>query len=101
MTNQFLIKNTLQEMRGLSADEIDGLKGTNPIYAGVNLLGYYEKGDTPAPIIYYLAPTTPDPGADDGGSIIDLVTVKLVHEFNNVLEISILLIIRIRKFMTI
>ncbi|MGE8427980.1 MAG: hypothetical protein ACN6O7_08890 [Sphingobacterium sp.] len=83
MANQFLIKNTMQEMRDLSAVEIDGLKGTNPIYAGVKLLGYYEKGDTPAPIIYYLAPTTPDPGIDDDGSVIvTTVGSKLVHHFD-------------------
>ncbi len=35
MTNQFLIKDTMQEMTDLSAIEIDGLKGNNPIYAGV------------------------------------------------------------------
>ncbi|WP_343557178.1 hypothetical protein [Sphingobacterium sp.] len=35
MANQFLIKNTMHEMRDLSAIEIDGLKGNNPIYAGV------------------------------------------------------------------
>ena len=35
MTNQFLTKDTMQEMRDLSAIEIDGLNGNNPIYAGV------------------------------------------------------------------
>ena len=47
-------------MRGLSAAEILALQ--NGIYDGVQLLSYYVKGDTPAPIIYYLAPTAPDPG---------------------------------------
>jgi len=81
MANQFLIKNTMQLMKNLSSSEIATLEdGT---YAGVQLLGYYEKGDTPAPIIYYLAPTTPDPGIDDGGSVI-VTTVgnKLVHHFD-------------------
>ncbi|WP_159732675.1 hypothetical protein [Sphingobacterium sp. 18053] len=83
MANQFLIKETMDAMRNLSATEIDGLKGNNPIYAGVKLLGYYEKGDTPSPIIYYLAPTTPDPGIDDGGSVIvTTVGSKLVHHFD-------------------
>ncbi|APU97134.1 hypothetical protein BV902_12885 [Sphingobacterium sp. B29] len=83
MANQFLIKETMDAMRNLSATEIDGLKGNNPIYAGVELLGYYEKGDTPSPIIYYLAPTTPDPGIDDGGSVIvTTVGSKLVHHFD-------------------
>lgn len=53
MANQFLIKETMQSMKDLSAVEIDELKGNNPIYAGVELLGYHEKGDTPAPIVYH------------------------------------------------
>jgi len=81
MANQFLIKDTMQDMRNLSAVEIDGLNGNNPIYAGVKLLGYYEKGDTPAPIIYYLAPIVPDPGPDDGGSVIIVNSTKLIHNF--------------------
>jgi len=86
MANQFLVKETMAAMRGLSAAEITALQ--NGTYEGVQLLGYYQKGDTPAPIVYYRAPTTPDPGPDDGGSIIDLGTVKLVHEFNNVVDSS-------------
>ncbi|WP_333863691.1 hypothetical protein [Sphingobacterium sp.] len=81
MANQFLIKDTMQLMKNLSSTEITALEdGT---YAGVQLLGYYQKGDTPAPIIYYLAPPTPDPGIDDGGSVI-VTTVgnKLVHHFD-------------------
>ena len=81
MANQFLIKDTMQLMKNLSSTEIAALEdGT---YAGVQLLGYYEKADTPAPIIYYLAPPTPDPGIDDGGSVI-VTTVgnKLVHHFD-------------------
>ena len=74
MANQFLIKNTMADMRNLSASEIASLQGTNPTYAGVELLGYYEKGDTPAPIIYYLSTST-DP--DDGGSVIEVQGVKL------------------------
>lgn len=54
MANQFLIKETMQLMKNLSSTEIIALQyGT---YAGVELLGYHEKGDTPAPILYYLAP---------------------------------------------
>ncbi len=41
-------------MRNLPANEITALHdGT---YEGVHLLGYYAKGDTPAPVIYYLVP---------------------------------------------
>lgn len=86
MANQFLTKNTMADMRDLSVCEIASLQGTNPTYAGVELLGYYEKGDTPAPIIYYLAQT--DPGADDGGSVITTGNIKLVHDFMNFIHVS-------------
>ena len=83
MANQFLIKDTMQSMKDLSADEIDGLKGNNPIYAGVELLGYHQKGDTPASIIYYYVNplTDPDPGPEDGGSVIVASSIKLIHKF--------------------
>ncbi|RKO69227.1 hypothetical protein D7322_23640 [Sphingobacterium puteale] len=79
MANQFLIKETMAAMRGLSACEIMALQ--SGCCAGIELLGYYEKGDTPAPIIYHLAPTTPDPGPDDGGSVIAVGSIKLIHNF--------------------
>ncbi|MEI2272552.1 hypothetical protein OHD16_10415 [Sphingobacterium sp. ML3W] len=86
MANQFLIKETMTAMQGLSAAEITALQdGT---YEGVQLLGYYEKGDTPAPIIYYLAPLTPDPGPDDGGSIIALSGIKLIHKFPEKVDVG-------------
>ncbi|WP_104381341.1 glycosyl hydrolase family 28-related protein [Sphingobacterium sp. HMA12] len=84
MANQFLIKETMDAMRNLSATEIAGLQGTNPIYAGVQLLGYYEKGDTPAPIIYYYVNPSTDPGPDDGGSVIEIGVIKLRHVFDKV-----------------
>lgn len=87
MANQFLIKKTMQEMKELSADEIAGLKGNVPIYSGVKLLGYYEKGDTPAPIVYYLAPSDTDPGADNGGSIIEVGDIKLQHLFKGTTDV--------------
>jgi hypothetical protein len=86
MANQFLIKNTMADMRNLSASEITSLQGINPTYAGVELLGYYEKGDTPAPIIYYLAAT--DPGQDDGGSVIEVSGVQLIHNFTGDIHVS-------------
>lgn len=76
MTNQFLIKNTMADMRSLSTCEITLLQ--SGCYAGVELLGYYEKGDTPAPIIYFLSTTLLD---DDGGSIIQTGDIKLEHQF--------------------
>ena len=81
MANQFLIKNTMADMRDLSVCEIASLQGTNPTYAGVELLGYYEKGDTPAPIIYFLAQD--DTGVDDGGSIVAAGNIKLKANFQN------------------
>ncbi|WP_104381247.1 hypothetical protein [Sphingobacterium sp. HMA12] len=70
MANQFLIKETMLAMRGLMPAEITALE--NGTYDGVQLLGYYHKGDTPAPIIYYYIDplTDPDPGPDDEGSVI-------------------------------
>ncbi|ULT25820.1 hypothetical protein KUH03_02185 [Sphingobacterium sp. E70] len=71
MANQFLIKKTMTAMQGLSAAEITALQ--NGTYDGVQLLGYDQKGDTPAPIIYYYVNplTDPDPGPKDDGSVIE------------------------------
>ncbi|MGE8427978.1 MAG: hypothetical protein ACN6O7_08880 [Sphingobacterium sp.] len=86
MANQFLVKETMTAMRGLSAAEITALQdGT---YVGVELLAYYEKGDTPAPIIYYLAPTASDPGADDNGSVIAVGGIKLEHKFKGEVDVK-------------
>jgi hypothetical protein len=79
MANQFLIKNTMADMRDLSASEITALHGTTPTYAGLELLGYYEKGDTPEPIRYYLSNSS---RPDDGGSTIEVGGIKLEHRFN-------------------
>jgi len=85
MANQFLIKETMADMKALSATEIAGLQGDNPIYAGVQLLGYYEKGDTPAPIEYYLSSTS---DADNEGSIIEVEGLKFEYYFNGYLQSS-------------
>ncbi|GAA4180752.1 hypothetical protein [Sphingobacterium ginsenosidimutans] len=76
MANQFLIKDTMVDMRGLSACEILALQ--SGCCAGVELLGYYEKGDTPTPIIYSLSTTLL---ADNGGSIVETGGIKLEHQF--------------------
>ncbi|MDF2517910.1 MAG: hypothetical protein K0R59_3206 [Sphingobacterium sp.] len=82
MAKQFLIKNTMAEMRNLCACEIAELRdGT---YLGLQLLGYYQAGDTPDPINYYLS-TTSDP--DDGGSVIAVGGVKLIHRFIGMVDI--------------
>ncbi|RKF36183.1 hypothetical protein BCY89_27945 [Sphingobacterium siyangense] len=83
MTNQFLIKNTMQEMKALDSTEINALE--SGIYAGVQLLGYYEKGDTPSPIVYnYIElQNAADHGPDNGGSIIVLnIGGKMIHNFD-------------------
>jgi len=76
MENQLLFKNTMADMRALSAAEITAL--TNGTYSGVQLLGYYQIGDTPDPINYYVSLTT---DLDDGGSIISVGGLKLEHLF--------------------
>lgn len=68
----------MADMRGLSASEIASLQGTSPTFAGVELLGYYEKGDTPASIIYFLSSTVKP---DNGGEIIEVGGIKLEHRF--------------------
>jgi hypothetical protein len=83
MANQFLIKNTMADMRALSAAEITAL--TNGTYSGVQLLGYYQAGDTPDSIVYSLSNTT---GLDDGGSLIVIGNIKLVHNFVDQIDIS-------------
>jgi len=89
MANQFLVKETMAAMRGLTAAEITALQ--NGTYDGVQLLGYYKKGDTPASIIYYYVNplTDPDPGQDDGGSIIVTSNnVKLIHIFEEAIDVT-------------
>ncbi|QQT55317.1 hypothetical protein I6I98_08705 [Sphingobacterium multivorum] len=86
MANQFLVKETMAAMQGISAIEISALQ--NGTYDGVELLGYYEKGDTPARVKYYLAASTPGPGADDGGSLIVVSGIGLIHEFCDRVDVS-------------
>lgn len=77
-----IVKNTMAEMRSLSAAEITDLQ--NGIYKGVCLLGYYEKRDTPSLVIYHLSATL---GTDDGGSIIEIGGIKLEHNFTHDLDV--------------
>ena len=72
----FLVKDTVAQLRGLTAGEILHLKAG--VYKGIRLLGYYKKGDTPAPIEYYLSDTSQ---GDDGGSVIAVGGIKLEHNF--------------------
>lgn len=76
MANQFIIKNTMAEMRSTTASEIKDIQdGT---YNGILLLGYYQKEDTPGPIVYFLSVTG---DLDDGGSVIEIAGIKLEHKF--------------------
>lgn len=74
----FLSFGSVQEMRDMSDENISGLESGK--YKYVTLLGYYEKGDTPAPINYYLSDTTDE---DDGGSVFEIGDIKLNHNFYN------------------
>lgn len=77
VSNEYLTKDTMEEMRGLSNLEIFLLKVG--YYKGVKLNGYYQKGDTPEPIEYYLSDTAE---VDDGGSVFEVGGIKLEHNFN-------------------
>ncbi|WP_160137565.1 right-handed parallel beta-helix repeat-containing protein [Chryseobacterium sp. c4a] len=84
MKNQFLTKNTMDAMYNMCSCELDDLQAG--VYAGVKLLGYYQKGDTPAPIIYYPSPMEVRP--DDRGSVVAIGTIKLVHNFINIVDVK-------------
>lgn len=79
----FLEKDTMQEMRDLNSTEILLLQ--MGYYKGVRLNGYYQEGDTPAPINYIISTTIEE---DDGGSIIEVGGIKLEHDFKNIIHIS-------------
>jgi hypothetical protein len=66
----------MAEMRALSASEISDLQAG--LFSGILLLGYYEKGDTPVPITYFISSTLQN---DDGGSVIEVGSIKLEHIF--------------------
>jgi len=83
MANQFLIKNTMADMRALSAAEITGLN--NGTYSGIQLLGYYESGDTPQPIVYCISTTT---ATDDGGAVIEVNGIRLEHKFKGMVNLK-------------
>src|SRR5699024_7911855 len=80
---QALQKDTMDEMRNLSSYEILLLK--LGVYKHVQLNGYYEKGDTPAPINYHLSDTVEE---DDGGSVIEVGGVKVTCIFKDEVNLS-------------
>ena len=71
-----VVVKTIQELRDLDSESIAKLEDGS--YKGVQVLGYYEEGDTPSPIIYYLSETESE---DDGGSVIEVGDVKFFHDF--------------------
>lgn len=79
----FLEKDTMAQMRALTSFEILLLKAG--VCKGVTLNGYYTKGDTPAPIQYFLSTTS---SADDGGSVILVGDVKLEHIFIGQIDVK-------------
>jgi hypothetical protein len=60
--SNLLVKETVLELKALTLAEISDLE--SGVYSGVLLLGYDLKGDTPAPIEYYITNTMDEP--DDG-----------------------------------
>lgn len=73
---EFLVADNIQEVRNITPEVAQLL--VNGTYKGVQVLGYYTKGDTPASIEYYLSDTTE---SDDGGSVIEVGGIKLEHDF--------------------
>lgn len=71
-----LEKNNISDLRNSSEAEIILIK--SGIVEYVRVLGYYEKGDTPIPINYYISNTSK---SDDGGSVIDVGDIKINHNF--------------------
>lgn len=80
-SDRSLEKESIAALRSLSDSEILLLKMGH--YKSVRVLGYYTKGDTPAPIQYYLSDTTE---VDDGGSVFDIGGIKLEHDFGGVIN---------------
>lgn len=79
----FLEKDSMDDMRNISYPEMLLIQKGH--YKGVRLNGYYSKGDTPMPIDYFVSDTTSD---DDGGSVILVRGVKLVHDFKDTIDLS-------------
>lgn len=81
--DSMVVVNTIAEFRLLPQSILDRLESGQ--LKGVTVLGYYTKGDTPLPIDYYLSDTT---SLDDGGSVIEVGSVKLEHKFDNSVDVK-------------
>lgn len=53
-------------------------------YRGVRLGGYYEKGDTPGSLDYFISKTNEN---DDGGSIFEIGNLKFEHKFYEIIDV--------------
>lgn len=82
-TESYLYKDTVAELRDMSSDEIAKLQ--SGFYKGVKLNGYYEKGDTPASIEYYISATS---ALDDGFSVFEVGGVKFEHDFKRIIHLN-------------
>lgn len=80
--NEFIEVDSINELRNLDSKHITQLSEGKLKY--VRVLGYYEKGDTPAPIHYYISDTN---DSDNGGSVIESGNIKLEHEFKTIIDI--------------
>ncbi|WP_426791231.1 head fiber protein [Sphingobacterium sp. WOUb80] len=79
MANQFLVKDTFEDIRNISLSEVNDLN--IGIYDGLLLLGYYVKGDIPVPVIYYISDTIE---LDNAGSVIEIGnSIKLEGVYND------------------
>ena len=77
-----IVVSTVEELKSLAQNYIQGLIAGK--FKGIRLLGYYQKGDTPAPIEYYLSDTV---DSEDGGSVFEVGEVKLEHVFIGEIDI--------------
>lgn len=75
---EFIECDTVDDLRNLDARQFWAIQ--SGYYKGVTLSGYYTKGDTPAPIQYYLSDTAE---SDNGGSVFEVGGIKLEHEFTD------------------
>lgn len=72
-----LLFDTVADFRSMTTDKLTQLTSGKAFCA--TLLGYYTKGDTPAPINYFISTTS---ASDDGGSVFDVSGVKFEHDFS-------------------
>lgn len=79
---EFLVADNIQEVRNITPEVAQLL--VNGTYKGVTVLGYYEPGDTPKDIVYYLSDTA---STDDGGSVIVVGDIKLEHYFGEAIDV--------------